>query len=98
PHMVQFLLCISPLNNHVFSLHVPKLAQTLPECFDAGQVSGWGGSTYVPYPRDFLRLLRLGGQGKRKEHGARVRTMIFFFISFSLSRSHLLLDTCPPLT
>ena len=29
---IGFSLCISPLNDNVFPLHVPKLAQTLPEC------------------------------------------------------------------
>ena len=34
---IEFSLCISPLNDNVFPLHVPKLAQTLPECLDAGR-------------------------------------------------------------
>ena len=40
----SFSLCISPLNDNVFPLHVAKLAQTLPECLDAGRVSGRGGN------------------------------------------------------
>ena len=42
---IEFPLCISILNDNVFPLHVPKLAQTLPECLDAGRDSGRGGST-----------------------------------------------------
>ena len=42
---IEFSLRISPLNDNVFPLHVPKLAQTLPECLDAGRDSGRGGST-----------------------------------------------------
>ena len=42
---IEFSLCRSPLNDNVFSLHVPKLAQTLPECLDAGRDSGRGGSS-----------------------------------------------------
>ena len=33
----RFSLRISVLNDNVFPLHVPKLAQTLPECLDAGR-------------------------------------------------------------
>ena len=46
---------------------------------------------------DFRCLLRLDGQAKRKEHGARVKNVIFFFMSFSLSRStcHSTHDTHP---
>ena len=42
---IEFSLCRSPLNDNVFPLHVPKLAQTLPECLDAGRGSGRGGSS-----------------------------------------------------
>ena len=42
---IEFSLCISPLNDNVFPLDVPKLAQTLPECLDAGRDSGRGGTS-----------------------------------------------------
>ena len=34
---IWFSLGISILNDNVFPLHVAKLAQTLPECLDAGR-------------------------------------------------------------
>ena len=34
----------------------------------------------VPYPWDFLRLLRLRGRAKRKENGAKSRTVVFLFM------------------
>jgi hypothetical protein len=55
---IQFSLCKPPLNDNVFPLHVPKLAQTLPQGLDASCDSGREGSALVPYPVDFLRLLR----------------------------------------
>ena len=39
-----FSLRRSLLNDNVFPLDVSKLAQTLPECLDAGRDSGKGGS------------------------------------------------------
>ena len=39
---IEFSLCKSPLNDNVFPLHISKLAQTLPECLDAGRDSGKG--------------------------------------------------------
>ena len=41
---IEFSLRISPLNDDVFPLHVPKLAQTLPECLDAGVSRGMAAS------------------------------------------------------
>ncbi|MGE5307038.1 MAG: hypothetical protein ACM3TN_27345 [Alphaproteobacteria bacterium] len=32
---IEFSLCISPLDDNVFPLHVSKLAQTPPKCLDA---------------------------------------------------------------
>jgi hypothetical protein len=37
---IEFSLRKSPLNDNVFSLHVPKLAQILSECLDADRISG----------------------------------------------------------
>ena len=35
---IEFPLCISRLNDDVFSLYVPKLAQAQPECLGTGRV------------------------------------------------------------
>src|SRR5438093_7883193 len=37
---IRFSLCVSILDDDVFPLHVPQLAQTLPERLVAGRVSG----------------------------------------------------------
>ena len=37
---IAFSLRRPPLNYNVFSLHIPKLAQTLAECLSAGRGSG----------------------------------------------------------
>ena len=42
---IALSFCKSPLNDNVFPLDVPKLPQTLPECLDAGRVSGRGESS-----------------------------------------------------
>jgi hypothetical protein len=47
------------LNDNVFSLHVPKITQTLPKSLDSVRDSGRGGTDHKSYPRDLLRLLRL---------------------------------------
>ena len=51
---VQFSLCISPLNDNVFPLHVSKLAQTLPECLDAGRRERKGSSIRNPMRGTFV--------------------------------------------
>ena len=45
---IGFSLCRSPLDDNVFPLHVSQLAQTLPECLDAGRDSGRGGTARNP--------------------------------------------------
>jgi hypothetical protein len=47
------------LYDKVFPLHVPKPAQTLPECFDAACVSGSRAAAEESYPGHFRWLLRL---------------------------------------
>jgi hypothetical protein len=71
----------SPLNDNVFALHVPKLTQTLAECLETGRRRS---AAQVSYPRDFRWLLRLGGQAKRKEHGAKRKANNFFTHEFFL--------------
>src|SRR5262249_7877942 len=61
-----FSLGHSILNDNVFSLHVPKLAQTLPESLDAVRDNGGRGTDHKSYPRDFLRLLRLSNYSLRQ--------------------------------
>src|SRR5437773_3239076 len=66
---IEFSFCISPVNDEVLSLDVPKVTQTPPECLDASRNSGRG-STEESYPGHLCRLLRVGGHAKCKEHGA----------------------------
>ena len=63
---VQLSLSVAILNQDVFPLDVTEISQPLPECLDLDQDGGAGGATsrQKSYPRDFLRLLRLGGNSK----------------------------------
>ena len=96
----SFSLRISPLNDNVFSLHVPKLAQTLPECLDAGRDSWKGAVTCkISYPGDFRWLLRLGETEQSAKSMAHKCKDGKCFSSCSLSRlrssCHSSLDTRP---
>jgi hypothetical protein len=51
---------MSPLNDNVFPLHVPKLAQALPERFYAACASGSSPGTQESYTGNFLWLLPRG--------------------------------------
>ena len=51
----------------VFPLHVPQLAQALPECLGAGRHHGQGDSREESYPGDLRWLLRLGGERRGEE-------------------------------
>ena len=42
---MEFSLCMAPLDDNVFLFYVTKLAQALPDCLDAGRVSGRGVNT-----------------------------------------------------
>ena len=55
---IQFFLCISRLDDDVFPLHVPKLAQTLAERLAASRDSGRGDGNQESDPGDFRWLLR----------------------------------------
>jgi hypothetical protein len=64
---IEFPLCVSILNDNVFPLHVPKLAQSLLERVGASSVRGSGRTIEVSYLENFLRLLGLGWIAKRHE-------------------------------
>ena len=49
------------------SLHVPQLAQALPECLDAGRHHRRGDSRKESYPWDARWLLRVGGERRGEE-------------------------------
>ena len=61
----------SRLNDDVFSLSVAKITKTLAECLVAVSNEGSGDCGHITYPRDFLRLLRLNRNARRKEHSAK---------------------------
>ena len=66
---IEFSLRRSPLNDNVFPLHVPKLAQPLAECLDAGRGSGKREhAARISYPGDFRRLLRLCPRPANREY------------------------------
>jgi hypothetical protein len=50
----------------------------LPERLDKMRGCRWSARSKQPDLRDLLRLLRLGGKGKRQEHGAQSRPKNFF--------------------
>jgi hypothetical protein len=71
---VSLSLSVTILNQDVFPLNVTEISQTLPEGIDVGIGSGGGGAGPLQQksdPRDFRRLLRLGGEAKRKEQNAK---------------------------
>jgi hypothetical protein len=57
---IELPLRISVLDGDVLSIYVAKLAQTLPNCLGTDGLGISRESRQIPYPRDFLRLLRLG--------------------------------------
>src|SRR5215813_1040409 len=67
-HTIWFSLWRSPLDHNVFSLHVTKLAQPLPECLGPIRHGREGSTSKVSNPRGPRRLLRLGCTGKRKHN------------------------------
>ena len=87
-----FPFCISVLNDNVFSFDIAKLAQPLAKCFDPGRIEGRGGRDQNSYPGNSRRLLRLGGEAKRKEHGAKRDANEFLLHNLSqLTRYHRIL-------
>src|SRR5262249_15821119 len=61
---------ISVLDGDVLSFYVATLAQCHPNCLGTSGLTSSIARRYIPYPGDFLRLLRVGGRAKRKEQGA----------------------------
>src|SRR5262249_48871573 len=49
-------------------------SQSRPKCLGTGGLGSWVGRHYISYPRDLLRLLRLGGVVKRKEQSDKNNT------------------------
>jgi hypothetical protein len=77
-------LRISVLDCDVLSVYVGKLAQSEPNCLETGGFSSWIDRRQIPYPRDFLRLLRLGLEAKSDEP-SRIEQTEFPLIHFSLT-------------
>src|SRR5262249_8321938 len=87
---IEFSVGRSPLNDDVFPFHVAKLAQTLPECLDAGRVSGKGGTTQVSNRGDLRRRLRLDGKRCGEEttgHGTEECSTLHYSITWSARAS-----------
>jgi hypothetical protein len=59
---ILFFLSPSPLYDNVLSCDVPKLVQPLPKRLNAAFFCKSGGGPQESYPRNFLRLQRLGGE------------------------------------
>src|SRR5207302_6066777 len=55
------------VNDNVFTLDITKLAQTLPECFDAIRDTSRGRRFENPNPWDFRRLLGFSDDCKSKQ-------------------------------
>ena len=92
---IEFTLCISPLNDNVFPLHVTKLAQPLPECLDTGRDRGSGSTSKISYPRDFRRLLRLGADRKvasRQQRSSQTTILNSQLILFLVSNDQIRFD------
>jgi hypothetical protein len=53
------------------------LAQSQPNCLGTGGLSSWIDVRKIPYPENFLRLLRRGGRAKRK--GSEQKSFDSFF-------------------
>ena len=68
---VRLSLNVAILNQDVFSLDITEIAQPLPECLDLRPgIVGIASRCHKSYPRDFRRLLRLGGQDKAQRASA----------------------------
>ena len=65
-----------------------QACQLLPKRFHEDRDTRSSAIIQETYAGDFACLLRVDGRAKRKEHSARARTMILFFMSFFLSNRH----------
>jgi hypothetical protein len=61
----------SVLDGYVLPFYVAKLAQSPPNFLGTGGITSRIDGREIPYPRNFLRLLRRSGNAERKEHGAK---------------------------
>jgi len=75
---IHFSLIRSPLNDNVFPLYIPQLAETLAERLVSSGLRGKGGTSQEAYPGDLRRLLRLGRKAKSQEHTAKRKDRDFF--------------------
>jgi hypothetical protein len=68
---VRLPLGVAKLDHDVFSINITELSQPAAKCLN---VRPWrrgnANHSHVSYPRDFLRLLRLGRQSKCYEQSA----------------------------
>jgi len=54
--------------------YVAQFAQSQPDSLGTGGLTSWLERREIPYPRDFLRLLRVGREAKSDEHSAKDKT------------------------
>jgi hypothetical protein len=64
---IQLSLSVTRFNLNVFPLDITKIPQPLPECLKVERGRRRRKARYqIPYPRDFLRLLRLRHRSQSK--------------------------------
>src|SRR5262245_60603482 len=69
---IALSLNVAILNQDVFPLDITEISQPLRDAPDIGpRIGRVAGRRHVSDPWDFPRLLRIGRQGKGKEHGAK---------------------------
>ena len=80
----SFPLCVSILNDNVFPLHIPELAQTLPECLDAGRGRPQEVAERYPMRRTFVGCCASADKDnpRSKVHGAMPKIFLSSFLIF----------------
>jgi hypothetical protein len=63
---VDPILRISIVDDNILALNPPELAQPLPERVEQERPIGRGRQTKKTYPRHLSRLLRVGGERRKK--------------------------------
>jgi hypothetical protein len=63
----EYSVCIALFDDNGLPVYIAKLAQTLPECLEAGRHRGSGESTQESHPRNCRRLL--GVDEERRDQG-----------------------------